>query len=67
MESFCLKPQWMHSSDYELLSSGLNKKSILFEHVSDSDYQSFFRKLGAFKMNLDGIFLNLFLHYQFCY
>ncbi len=56
MESFCLKPQWMHPSDYESLVSDLNKKSILFENVSDSDYQSFFRKLGAFEMNLDDIF-----------
>ena len=56
MESFCLKPKWLQNSDYELLSSELNKKSILFENVADKDYQNFFKKLGAFDMNLEEIF-----------
>ena len=43
MDSFCLKPKWMQEEDYEVLTAHLNKKSIVFENVSDHDYESFFK------------------------
>ena len=61
MDSFCLKPKWMQEEDYEVLTAHLNKNSIVFENVSDHDYQSFFKKLGAYVLDLEATFslLNL--------
>ena len=61
MNSFCLKPRWMQEEDYEVLTAHLNKRSIVFENVSDHDYESFFKKLGAYVLDLEATFnlLNL--------
>lgn len=52
LSAFMLCPQWLKKTDYEMLAEAGRYKTLSFEQVAISDYESLFLSLGATKPGL---------------
>lgn len=52
LSAFMLCPEWLKKTDYEKLANAGRYKTLSFEQVGLSDYESFFMSLGATKPGL---------------